>query len=97
MRTDREGWRIAVFKTGALNHSATLPTRNFDRLSHTGPEGNAKGDLSRLNPCTRCPRPQWMDAYRLVNIGEDSRGTRKRLGSRGANRPMGKLRSCLEP
>src|SRR4051794_6440266 len=32
-RTNRGGWPLTVFKTGALNHSATLPTLRHQPLS----------------------------------------------------------------
>ena len=31
----------------ALSHSATLPTRNFNRLSHKGPEGDLGERIGR--------------------------------------------------
>jgi hypothetical protein len=51
---------LPVFKTGALNHSATLPSKQFQSVSTT-PEGNASETIGTLGPngaqtCFHLPR-----------------------------------------
>jgi hypothetical protein len=49
---------LPVFKTGALNHSATLPCREDQWLSDS-PNRNALATLLPLDPsCTRLQRPE---------------------------------------